>query len=210
MALALVLVLRAYDMAGVSQHQMQAAERAAAAVFDSAGIQLAWVPCHPGARHALDSGCNHAPDPFEFIIRIVPEPAVRTNVALADATVNGAAGGGTLATIYMNRVKSLAWSGRMDPGTLMGRAIAHEVGHLLLGAASHSGAGLMRSLWSASMLRQDPPAAWLFSEDEAARLRARLGDRELEVPITRTAVVDPRPPLRPPCTKPRALAYRED
>ncbi len=68
---------------------------------------------------------------------------------------------GTLATIYEDRVESLATEAHVDSGRLLGRAIAHEIGHLLLGTASHARAGADASV--------------LADRRTAARLAARLG-----------------------------------
>jgi hypothetical protein len=59
----------------------------------------------------------------------------------------------------------------MSVATLLGRAIAHEIGHLLLGSAEHPRLGLMRALWSHDELRGRKPAHWGFSAREAAQMR---------------------------------------
>jgi hypothetical protein len=57
---------------------------------------------------------------------------------------------------------------------LLGRAIAHEIGHLLLGTASHACAGLMRARWLTGELQRDWPLDWVLSVPEGARMRWRL------------------------------------
>src|SRR5262249_54227570 len=84
------------------------------------------------------------------------------------------AGAGTLATIYADRVAWLAGEAGADMPTLLGFAIAHEIGHLPLGTNAHSGTGLMRALWSRAQLRRNDTADWLFGRSEAARMRSSV------------------------------------
>jgi hypothetical protein len=54
---------------------------------------------------------------------------------------------------------------------LLGRVVAHEVGHLLRGRSSHSLNGLMRAHWPNEILRRNSVRDWLFSQNEATELR---------------------------------------
>jgi hypothetical protein len=84
---------------------------------------------------------------------------------------------GVLSTVLVDRVGRLASSTASDPATLLGRAMAHEVGHLLLGTAVHSADGLMRAHWSADEVRLNTWRDWSFSHDEATTMRAQLSAR---------------------------------
>ena len=86
------------------------------------------------------------------------------------------AGIGVLATIYFDRVMWLAHEAGTDSRVLLGRAIAHELGHLLLATTTHGPVGLMRAHWSQGRHddvrrgdRRDPQRA------ERALERADLG-----------------------------------
>ena len=52
---------------------------------------------------------------------------------------------GVLATIFVDSVELIASLSEIDATLLLGRAIAHELGHLLLGTNAHSVRGLMRA-----------------------------------------------------------------
>jgi hypothetical protein len=54
---------------------------------------------------------------------------------------------GRIAYIFADRIRQKAWQylATFDRG--LGHAMAHEVGHLLLGAHSHAPAGLMTADW---------------------------------------------------------------
>ena len=200
--LALLLVVRAYDMAGVSPHEMTTAERAAVDVLGRAGIDVSLVACR--TDQVVARPCSEVPGPAELIVRLMAAPWSPGEAALADANVDGASAAGALATVYVNRVRSLASLAGMDSGTLIGRAIAHEIGHLL--GTTHSATGLMRAVWSASALHRESERAWRFSRSEAERLRRRLDERGRPRQLTEAGVVEPVPPIPFPCTTGRGLA----
>jgi hypothetical protein len=113
----------------------------------------------------------------EVIVRIVRAPRVITDVeVLGYSHVDPYRRQGTLATVFADRVRALAARLRIDEGTLLGRAITHEVGHLLLGTLEHSETGLMRGAWQSAGRRQSD---WFFSSAEATRMRAGLEARTL-------------------------------
>lgn len=64
--------------------------------------------------------------------------------------------------------------GGMDDGVLLGRVIAHELGHLLLGTSDHSARGLMRANWSDREIESGLGSDWLLTPKDAARMRQRM------------------------------------
>ena len=82
--------------------------------------------------------------------------------------------GGVLMTVDVFPVRTIAGQASTPVPTLLGRAIAHEIGHLLLGSAEHPRFGLMRALWSHDELRGVKPAHWGFSRREGAQMRETL------------------------------------
>lgn len=176
-------------MVGVPPLQLAAAERAAVSALADAQIALTWISCPRGVRSA---DCDRAIGPADLMIRLVHSTGLPDGPALAEAYVDTGAATGSLATVYVDRVHRLADASGVDVGTLIGRAIAHEVGHLLAGDSSHSARGLMRAHWTVVSLRARDDRAWVFSSSEAKRLRERLGDR-LRIAGAEGAIVDPRP-----------------
>jgi hypothetical protein len=84
--------------------------------------------------------------------------------ALPPATPNAlglAAWSGDLAAafIFFDWVAALRTSTRFVP-SILGRVVAHEITHLLLGSQSHSEIGLMKGQWNADDLRT-VNSAWL-------------------------------------------------
>jgi hypothetical protein len=54
----------------------------------------------------------------------------------------------------------------------LGCAIAHELGHLLLGTDSHSQSGIMQSRWESVQFRQLTIGTLLFTAEQSERIRA--------------------------------------
>jgi hypothetical protein len=83
-----------------------------------------------------------------------------------------------LSSVFPDVVESVARGAAVDQRRLLGWAIAHEIGHLLLNTPEHAAAGLMRADWSRKELQRNVPADWRFLETEAATMRAALSARE--------------------------------
>ena len=96
-------------------------------------------------------------------------------MVLGDAFVDTSARSAVLATIYVDRVASLAGAADLATHVVLGYAIAHELGHLLLGSNIHSARGLMRAVWRENELRRGEKADWSFMPQDVAAIRQRLG-----------------------------------
>jgi hypothetical protein len=120
----------------------------------------------------------------DFVLRLVPSASAdATNhfssriVAMGSSLIDHDSRAGALTTVDAEMVLKIASGSRVDFATLLGRAIAHEIGHLLLGHSRHSRDGLMRAIWSQDELRGIRPANWQFSAAEAAEMRHGLAAR---------------------------------
>jgi hypothetical protein len=81
---------------------------------------------------------------------------------------------GTLATIYVNRVEDSARHAGADLGLLLGRVMAHEVGHLILHTNEHGAQGLMRAIWTEDEMSRNAHDDWIFASPERRQIRAAL------------------------------------
>ena len=167
---ALPLVVRVYDAAGVPSDTLERAHVTVTQTLRLVKIEPVWRTCHGNT-------CADPPKHDELIVRIVKTEERGSQDLLGSAMVDVDDRAGTLATIYLNRVEWLAGQARTDSGRLLGRAIAHEIGHLLLGTASHACAGLMRARWLTGELQRDWPFDWMLSDREGAQMRWRLFER---------------------------------
>jgi hypothetical protein len=163
----LSLVVRTYDTVGLSSRALDRARASAAVTLGAIGVAPIWRPCHA-------SLCIQRPKPHEIGIRIVNATPLTPPGALGSAAVDVSLHAGTLGTVYADRVASLAAATGKDEGELLGRAVAHEIGHLVLGTVDHPPIGLMRATWTSDEIRRWRPSDWTFSAAEAVEFRRRL------------------------------------
>ena len=163
----LQLDVRLYDSIGVSPAELDRARAGVGAILASVGIKPIWRPCHV-------STCTGPVKPHEVALRFVRSGPLSEAGSLGFSLIDVPRHAGSLATIYLDRVQALAAQAAIDEGDLLGRAMAHEIGHMLIGRADHSRTGLMRAVWGSDELRRGLPTDWLFSGREAAELRRQL------------------------------------
>jgi hypothetical protein len=166
----LPLVVETYNSAGVSSAVLAHAQELAGSTLAAAGIDPVWHPCP--VKHV--DACVVKPKARELDVRIVKATDAAARGSLGFAFVDVEERAGTLATIYLDRVDALARSAGIDTGDLLGRAIAHEIGHLILGTNAHAVYGLMRASWRADELHRNCPLDWMFSGREASEMRRNL------------------------------------
>jgi hypothetical protein len=143
----------------------------------AADIHVSWRECWRDA-----DVCTKTLGPTEIMVRLVTDPSHHPGeiVPLGYCLI-AEAGTTTLATVYGNRVTDVARLAHSDVPTLLGRAMAHEIGHLLLGGNAHTRSGLMRAYWSAASIREGAQA-WLFTPGEAQHIRGGLLARAAATP----------------------------
>ena len=168
----LPVVIRIYDMATSDAAGRAAAMRTASDAIASAGIKVTWRDC---SRGGADHPCRTVRDAGDLVVRIMPVAASAASgedVELGFAPIDPAGRATVIATVYYDVVQRVARRTGVGAGDLLGRAIAHEVGHLLLRAPGHGTSGLMRPLWTDTELAQNRPGDWTFSGAERNQVQA--------------------------------------
>ena len=168
-----LLVIRTYDVTPGADADRAAGVATPHAILEGAGLNIVWAACEGVTARDADHPCLTRLAPNEISIRFVrlaDAPGTR-RPALGYSLVETKGRTGALATVYVDRVAALAGAAAMDVATVLGRTIAHEVGHLLLGTAEHARTGVMRAVWSPVMLRRHQPGDWAFAERDAQALR---------------------------------------
>jgi hypothetical protein len=152
------------DSAGVNPSVLRRAEREAAELFDAAGIEIRWVSC---GEHE----CRHILGPKEFVLHIVSGGQTRSDLVFGEAFL-GADGRGQYSDVFFDRLKQAR--GEVDLALLLGAVSAHELGHLLLGANSHSAIGIMEPRWGSQGLRNVGMGRLSFTPEQARSMRNRI------------------------------------
>ena len=171
------LILIVHDTFGLAGPEMVAAQTTVNAILEQAFLRADWHVC-PLPNASEDAGdplcAARAPD-GALVIRIVAATRAVPEQTLGKALVDGSKG--SLATVFGDRVRTLAAQARFDAGVLLGRAIAHEIGHLLIGTAAHAREGLMRGRWSVDQLQRDLATDWTWSRQEVVGMARGIDAR---------------------------------
>lgn len=167
------LTVRLYNTAGVSGPELISARDTATSILGDGGLDM--VVRHCGRTISTETppdACSESLKSTEVVVRVIDAPAFNAAVnpdAFGLTYVVTATDRGWLATVFADRIERAAMRAGVATGTLLGRVMAHELGHLLLGSGYHGPAGLMRAEWPDATLPRTG-ADWRFSISEAARM----------------------------------------
>lgn len=161
----LTVVLHVTDLAGADQGDFARARAEAQRIFDDTGVRLLWVDIAEGPG-------SHACEGLNLFVSFLSPYLIqqRTKQGSGESVLGSASPSTGHSFIYSARVSELAPRRRIDEGVLLGRVVAHEVGHLLLGGRDHSRAGLM----TVGMETDPTGLQVLFTSKETRAIRARL------------------------------------
>jgi len=172
-ALFVAVTFLVYDASTTPRQELAQARLSVEAALGEAAVDATWREC---TNSEPSDSCNPH-DRAAFVIRLIQGTAMTPPDVLGSSLVDGRLHGGTLATVYVDRVHAMAARAGVDAGILLGRVVAHELGHLLLGTNEHSARGLMRADWCDDELRRNQREDWIFSPEEAARIRKAVRSR---------------------------------
>ena len=148
------------------------AEREASRILEGAGLSATWLETD------VNSPIDLPPD--AIVLRIEAHAGPKHDPKAIGVALAPELGDGVYATIFFDRVRQRAADAGLNVGSVLGHAIAHEIGHLLLGTNSHSGSGLMSAVWTASELRSLEKGQLNFVPDEAAKMHGEVVRRNGE------------------------------
>lgn len=174
-----IVTARVYSTSEIGADALRVALDVAQSTFVAASVEITWKICGPG-------DCSTPPSPGELLIRFMQSRGRHLDIrCLGEALIDKQKGIGVLATVYVDRVLHLARNLELDHSILLGRTIAHEIGHLLLGTSTHGELGLMREVWSRHELTGDQSDHWALQPFEVAAIRKRISvSRQGEQRIT--------------------------
>jgi hypothetical protein len=167
------LVVRVYNGADLPSRDVREATRVAASILVAGGVDVQWKACPRTAVSPDTNACRQPLAGNEAVLRLIPAATsmAAESAPLGFTLLDRAGRRPVLSTVLMDRVADVARRAKVDLPLLTGRAMAHELGHLLLGTSGHADAGLMRAFWSDETLRSWSRADWelLPSEIDAIR-----------------------------------------
>src|SRR6476661_333098 len=152
--------------AGVSSDIVGGARHEVIRIYAQIGVRVIW------AEHA--NGNPKAP-----LVIIIPAITGQWVGPLAlGVAVRGANDSGRVAYVFYDRVEPLTEKHQISAACLLGVAIAHEIGHLLLPYGSHSPGGLMRGEWDNRQFLLARDRLLGFTAQQAELIRAHLMDTQ--------------------------------
>ena len=168
-----MMTLLVYNSAQAPAATITQAEREAGRILGEAGVRAVWLDCLDRHSAADPQGlCSKAREPTDVVLRVLPG---RIPNRFQD-TLFGISFLPTLASVYYEYAVRLAKSDDAVP-IILGCAIAHEVGHLLLGPNSHSAGGIMHGEWGPEQLRLALMGGLLFTSQQSKLIRAEARRR---------------------------------
>jgi hypothetical protein len=174
-----------YDRAHVGKKTLNQAESLASGIFARAGIEARWEP-GPG----LDSGallnefsaatgqiCAQPLHSAALLVEILPyAPRGFSPQALGYALP--CAKTGMQVTIYADRVETVSRTTLAGYYRVLGHALAHEIGHVLLRSGAHDASGLMKGVWAKSHWQRAAVSVVPFTRGQSRFISEQL--RRLE------------------------------
>jgi hypothetical protein len=173
------LTVRLYDLANVPAGMLERASAVATQELAQAGVMVTW---EKGDSTSLEARITDMSDPRSGPARGGREYlAVRLVHGIPAGVYAGATGyalpfarQGAHATIFYDRVENLLSSSAVGPSVckILGGAMAHEIGHVLLGSKEHSAQGIMKACWGPAEFRLLACNRLLFTPENSAAMRA--------------------------------------
>lgn len=187
----LTITLRVHNRAKAPHKTLIQSVQEVRKIFSKAGVEVAWrvMPLPLEQNQSLDHKQSFPSHP-ELSILITPDSAAKSMVerlglkehvfGLSPRPSNGR--GGRLAYIFYHRVREFIVKRTLfeQEALVLGLAITHEVGHLLLPNNSHSRTGVMRARFDRQDLRLAAFGDLIFTAQQAESIRAEVVKRMLE------------------------------
>jgi len=175
----LKMSVRVDNHAGISANKLRFAESEAARIYAKAGVYLEWHDC-PVTAHAesADSACAAPLTPSDLRLRIVDSVKLRGVHASSEASGYAI---GDLALVQMQYLQELPTPSEYFRDLMLGRVIAHEIGHALLGP-EHSSQGIMQARWGDEQLLR-AASELVFTPDQEKALRLAVKARRAGKPV---------------------------
>jgi hypothetical protein len=171
------ITLRVYNYARVPTPILVSTEPVAAQILRRAGLETEWLDCRLSAADPRTPACERPLSSSDLILKLLPPSMAQTVAVNGDTfgialTVDGKPARDAI--IFYQRALDLARTGYVHEQEILAAAMAHEIGHLLLGPNSHSSTGIMRAKWTRDELELARLGRLLFTPEQSALLRAEV------------------------------------
>jgi hypothetical protein len=188
------ITIHVRNYAGVAPQTLTEAEQVAAEIYRKAGVETRWADIPLTTENSqLNSAGNQTFTLADIQLSIFPD--VKSDLLGLSNNVMGLAPGAGpdrgIVYVFDSKVRTIFWSAlsaysrgdtdrRVSMGQVLGHAIAHEVGHLLLNQQVHSPHGIMRGEWGFTDFRDISCEMLLFTPQQSEAIRADVRRRDAQ------------------------------
>jgi hypothetical protein len=190
----LTLRIRFHNYANVAEERVKEGFLRVNRIYREVGIEFDWINCVALPHRPAPAICASPAGPSQIDLILLPRAGAVHGVSRRTVGITiwqAGQDGPPTAYVFYDRVVDLASQRGHPPRGLLGHALAHEIGHVLLGTPEHSHHGLMRKEWSVEDLRRANQSFLPFTPEIAARLREERRSR-----LARTEQVQADRPLQ--------------
>ena len=172
------VVVVVHDSAGVPAEALETARTNAARVFASAAVAVQW-----DSNGGLGTACrpdSSAEGDDRFCVQVLLRPRNRESAPGRSRIMGMALAANqqrAVLSLYYDAISEVAKQYGASVGHVLGIALAHEMGHVMLPPPSHSATGIMQASWEGDDLRHAIVGAAAFTEEQSVLMRERLSHR---------------------------------
>ena len=161
----LTVTLQVQNRAHVADDLLAQAQAEVTRIYARAGVNAVWANPAQVTVIILTREASDLVNPIKDAMGFAPGSEVRR---------------GRVAYILAYRVDDVAQAHGMDRAALLGAAMAHEVGHLLLSINAHSKTGIMRADWNEEDFRRASVKQLFFTAEQGTQIRSRMATAQEE------------------------------
>jgi hypothetical protein len=187
----LTLTFLVCNFAQVDSRTLRDAEKVTSEIFRKAGVETRWVDSASTSENKQSPLAAYGSYTLSDI-QLDILPSLRAErLGLPNNVMGLAPGTGRdrrLVYVFYDKVKALAemqMNARAEGGIstyairvqILGYAIAHEIGHILLNLESHSDTGIMRAAWDLRQLQDACYGYLVFTPPQVEAIRLEIGRR---------------------------------
>ncbi len=174
-----IVAVRIYNYAKVSDSAISRAAAFAKRVLALAGVDSEWVIQGKGGveKNPAETGRRN------LVMRIIPNRMIvqwaTEPYQLGYSLISPETGTGYIGGVHYERIRDCASVWNVDRTLILGIVLAHEAGHLLLGAGSHSAHGIMSAPLEFEHIKLASHGSLHFTENQAKTIRDSLKNNHL-------------------------------
>jgi hypothetical protein len=173
------VTVKVYNSAHVSARDLAKAKAQATGIFWKVGIKLTWVPDFMVPEVKAGSASQTWNSAY-LQLRIWRHFHIKSKVIGSDTLGFCISMEEGDAVVLSDEVQNFAqWIRFGDTANLLGLAMAHEIGHVLLRTLGHSGEGIIQAPWRPKDLRDSEHGLLLFTPEQGQLMRNEVARRML-------------------------------